>query len=292
MRHWLLISLLALSCAAQAEQKPAPSAPEEKKDSGFNDAMREAFPLSPAQINEVVRRLNQTREAATAQPPVRLRTRTITTSIAPGAEPIEIILRTGYPTSLVFSDSTGALWPIEAVSNGNKESLTVDPEKPTGPYIDIAPANQYVSTALNVRLKGAARPIIIKVQEPARLLEADSTVDIRVRDGIGPNAAPPIIDRPMLTAGEDPILMNVLHGVSPDGGVMQTTSLADVQAWIVGQQLYIRSPHELLSPAYEARMRAPGGVSAYMMPQRPVLIVSQQGKPVSVTLQPRQQAAK
>lgn len=272
--------LSALATAADPALQPEQG---DKRPSKVDEALDGKHPFTPDEIRQLVQRLRENQRAAASVPLTTLKGRVISVDLSPGAEIHTLRVRSGYLSLITIYDSTGAPWPIEAHATGYDDALDIKPVKPTGEaFLTIAPKSNFPDTNLSIHLKGLPRAVIIRVAEGTDQI-VDTSVDIRV-PAMGPNAVPPIIDRPNLVAGDDPRLTAVLQGLTPERGQALNSSAPSVRAWLVGSELYVRTRAEVLSPAYKARMRSSDGTSAYLLGDRPIIVVSENGQPVSVTL--------
>ena len=83
------------------------------------------MPLSPEEIKELRRAFNSTQKASAfvQDVPAKPVSSTVMVDISPGASPPVVRLSSGFVSSLVFLDSTGAPWPIQAYDLGDPKSF-------------------------------------------------------------------------------------------------------------------------------------------------------------------------
>ena len=103
-----------------------------------------------------------------------------------------IRLRAGYVTSLVFLDSTGEPWPIQAYDLGNPKSFNIRWDQ-KGNTLMVQAMDTYQAGNLAVMLKDHNTPVMITLMPGQQ--EVDYRVDLRL-PGLGPNAAPSVTGLP------------------------------------------------------------------------------------------------
>ena len=102
------------SSASSLEQNPGLS------DDAFTNTVRNMMPLSFDQIRTLHYLFDQNQQAAAAAPgvPPKPTSASVIVNLSPAATPLVIRLSSGFVTSLVFLDSSGAPWPIQAYDLG------------------------------------------------------------------------------------------------------------------------------------------------------------------------------
>ena len=172
-------------------------------EQAFADAVRNSVPLSPEQIKTLHYLFDQSQRAASAYPgvPPKPTSTSVIVNLSPGATPPVVRLSSGFVTSLVFLDSTGAPWPINAIDMGNPKSFNVEWNK-KGNTLLVQALDHYQSGNLAVMLKGLDTPVMLTLLPGQNAV--DYRVDLRV-PGIGPEANP-VLDG--LPATESPQLFS------------------------------------------------------------------------------------
>ncbi len=248
----------------------------------FRSISQDAFPLSPDQINALRNMLDQTQRAQAAAPyktPPAPTSTSLTIDLAPGAVPPVIRLSKGFVSSLVFIDSTGAPWPIEAFDLGDPTAFNISWDK-KGNTLMVQARQDYSYGNLAVNLKNLNTPVMLTLVPGQRVV--DYRVDMRV-PGQGPQAAPSIGDD--LPAAADNQLLNVLNGIAPMNGRRLKTENDFAQVWMVGDVLYLRSAYAMLSPAWVAKMSSADGMNAYKLPPSPLVLLMRHGQIISVKVE-------
>lgn len=248
----------------------------------FRSVSQDAFPLSPDQINALRNMLDQTQRAQAAAPyktPPAPTSTSLNIDLAPGAVPPVIRLSKGFVSSLVFIDSTGAPWPIEAFDLGDPTSFNISWDK-KGNTLMVQARQDYSYGNLAVNLKNLNTPVMLTLVPGQRVV--DYRVDMRV-PGQGPQAAAAIGDD--LPAPADNQLLNVLNGIAPLDGRRLKTENDFAQVWKVGDVLYLRSAYTLLSPAWVAKMSSADGMNAYKLSPAPLVLLLRHGQMVSVKIE-------
>lgn len=262
---------------AQAEADAAQAKRElEHNRKSYSRAATGLLPLSPDQVRNFMRHLQQTQEAAQppyeGQPKGKVRIETII--LDPGAQPPMLHLAAGYVTTINILDSTGEPWPILDVGVGG--NFDVSPTKADTHIVRIMPLTRYSSGNLSVLLKDLATPIIFR-------LSADTTSDVDLRfdarvPKFGPGAKIPLVDHSRLEAGDETI-MAFLQNLPPTGAKRVKVSGLDGRTlvWSLGDKVYVRTPLTMLSPAWNASVNAADGMAVYEIGTAPVLLMSDNG---------------
>lgn len=260
-----------------------PLSPNEQalNEAAFASTVTTAFPMTTDQIHQLKQVYTASQEAAAAAPGIPPRP-TVTTqivSIAPGSTPPVIRLAQGFVSSLVFVDSTGAPWPIEAYDIGNPSAFNIQWNH-TDNTLMIQSMTLYTYGNLAVRLKALPTPVMLTLIPGQRVI--DYRVDLRIQ-GIGPNAK--------LSSGAEnlpnvanPKLLEVLDGVPPRGAKTMSVSGGEAQAWLMGDKLFLRTRLTVLSPAWQSTMSSADGMNAYELQRTPMVLASFHGKPIQLRI--------
>lgn len=282
----------ATQLAAQAEQAALQAQAEaeaeknrrelEHNEKSFKRASGGLLPLSPDQIRDFMRRMENTDSAAVApsQGPPKVQTRITTLSLDPGTDPPQIELASGFVTTITIVDATGEPWPILDVGVGG--SFEVSPTQAGSHIVRIMPLNRVGVGNLSVVLKDLTTPVIF------RLASGGPSVDLRYDARIpkyGPGAKPPLINRPRLEAGNETIML-LLANAPPNTAKRIKISGLDsrTMAWSISDHMFVRTPLTLLSPAWDASVSSTDGMTVYEIQDAPVLLMSDNGALVRARL--------
>lgn len=242
----------------------------------YRGVVQQAFPLTPNQIKDLHNRMDDTQRAAATpaynQSPTPTSTSLIL-NLAPGATPPVIRLSLGFVTSLVFVDSTGSPWPIEAYDIGNPTAFDITWNKKNNTLMLQARA-AYTYGNMAVKLVKMNTPIMLTLVPGQRVV--DYRVDLRVPNR-GPHAKPEIVGSG-LPDEADERLLDVLDGIPPEGSTRLTLHGADAEAWSVDGVIFLRTRFNVLSPAWLATMASADGMNAYKMAQTPLILLARYGK--------------
>ena len=249
-------------------------------EQAFADAVRNSVPLSPEQIKTLHYLFDQSQRAASAYPgvPPKPTSTSVIVNLSPGATPPVVRLSSGFVTSLVFLDSTGAPWPINAIDMGNPKSFNVEWNK-KGNTLLVQALDHYQSGNLAVMLKGLDTPVMLTLLPGQNAV--DYRVDLRV-PGIGPEANP-VLDG--LPATQSPQLLTVLNGIPPNGSKPLTITGGDCQGWLLNGHLFLRTRLTILSPGWISTMSSGDGTHAYELQSTPVVLASSRGKLVKLMIE-------
>lgn len=206
------------------------------------------------------------------------RSKTITQ--APGEISPTVRLASGTPSNVVFTDATGAPWPIEFVTPG--DTSVVDALVPVAgsATLQLRPKQPHMYGAVSVNLVGNPMPVTLILASAQD--EVDTRIDIRLARR-GPNAQAPIIDRAGFTT-VDPTMLQVLDGVPPGDAQAIKTNHGDLRAWSYKGKLYVRTTLAVVSPAYSDTAASVDGTRVYVMPSVPSVTVSINGALRSVRI--------
>jgi len=244
-------------------------------DQAFAGVARQLFPLTPEQIQKLKRIYHKSEfaQAATAGVPPKPTATSQFVNLSPGSTPPVIRLSQGFVSSLVFLDSTGAPWPINAYDLGDPASFNIQWDK-TSNTLMIQAIKLYNYGNIAVRLKGLNTPVMLTLIPGQKAV--DYRVDLRIQ-GYGPNAAAMPTEEGLPPSASD-ILLHVLDGVPPAGSQRLTVSGGDARAWLLNDLMYVRTNLTVLSPGWIGSMTSADGTHAYEMQKSPVLLVSWHGK--------------
>ncbi len=246
----------------------------------FANTVRNMMPLSPNQIKTLRKMFNKSQQAATTYPgtPPRPTSRSIFVSLAPGSTPPIVRLRQGFVTSLVFLDSTGQPWPIEAEDLGNPKAFNVQWNR-KGNTLLVQALERYKAGNLAVMLKGEDTPIMVTLMPGQQAV--DYSVQLRV-PGMGPNAKPQFSGLPSST---NPVLLNFLDGVPPSGSKTLTVyGGGRTQAWEYQHHVFLRTRLTVISPSWLGSMSSPSGMHVFEMTKAPIVLASFRGKIVRLKI--------
>jgi len=127
---------------------------ESLSNQAFLGVLNKQLPMTPEQISNLRKAFDDTQRVAATPPaiPPRPTTSSILVNLSPSSVPPIIRLGAGYISSLVFIDSTGQPWPIEAYSVGDPGSFNIQWDK-KGNTLLIQATSFYKRSNLAVILK-------------------------------------------------------------------------------------------------------------------------------------------
>jgi intracellular multiplication protein IcmK len=248
------------------------------QDMAFQSALDGAMPLNPDQVQQLIARMSEMQRvtAPSIMDPVRPRSelKVETISLDPGVQPPVIKVAAGYVTTVMMMDASGAPWDIVDMAFAGRFDIKTSQQNPH--IIRITPLNRFYEGNLTMQLKDLASPITF------RLVAGNDEVyfryDVRV-PAMGPKARPPRFASANSMVAGDSVMMAVLDGYPPSSARrLKVTGLDDRSAaWDVNGQIYLRTPHSLLSPAWSSSTASGDGTTVYAIPDTPVLLLSDQG---------------
>jgi intracellular multiplication protein IcmK len=247
----------------------------------FEAALKQLLPLSPEQIRATYDKFEESRKAA--ETPIKIpenRTRVETITLDPGQVPPVIHMVPGYVTTLSVLDSSGAPWPVQDMSYAGEFDVT--PPETGGNVVRMTPQSTHGVGNMSMRLVDLITPVIFTLT--TSLDQVDYRFEARVAK-TGPLAKTPIIEfggGVNAVAGTDLNLVSVLDGTIPAGAEKLRVSGVDARttAWRVSGKVYLRTPHSLLSPAWNSSVASSDGTTVYTLNDTPVILLSDEGRMV------------
>jgi intracellular multiplication protein IcmK len=253
----------------------------------FNEAVNSQVPLSPGQVREVLRLEEQVRRAAAVRTgPMPSPTQaSVRLSFAPGRTPHVLRLDYNTVTSIVFTDQTGAPWPIQAYSVADSLFTTTPStaggkDAPKTHIFTISPKARFAQANVSFQLEGAPAPIVMVVMSDQK--EVDYRLDVTMT-ARGPNAQTPRVESAPLT-GQPMELVSALDGITPEGSIKLNSSSSEVQAWLHQNRLIVRTNLDLISPVDHPFSMLPGpdGTKVYYTKRAEVVVLLKDGRTHSV----------
>ena len=260
----------------------------EIREDAFNAALTGLLPLEPPEIRRVLKRYDQTIEAAETpiypypEPEVVVKN----ISLDPGVIPPLIKVAAGHVTTMNILDVSGAPWPIQDITwAGNFE--IVQPEA-GGHVVRITPMSEFAYGNMSVRLLELDTPItfVLRTHRDGVFYRVDLRLPV-----YGPNAIPPIIDGGITIAAGNLTMTAVLDGMPPQDAVKMQVTGADgrTTAYKFEDSTYVRTPLTLLSPAWKSSVKSADGTNVYLLGNAPVLLLSDQGRMIHARLAEKEQ---
>jgi intracellular multiplication protein IcmK len=271
-----------VEAATAKKNEPEPTVKEPATKEPDKEVIDQFLGMTPEEIRYYKEGKDVRKEAAhEPRRPIKNVTRSIALDLSPGASPetIRVFDRSG--AVVVFTDSTGAPWPVIGQNNFAKDlfEVTLSPEAES-PVVMISTLTGVGQGTVAVFLKDLATPVLLTMI--VGKLEADSRVDAIVPRK-GPNAKAPSIDQQ--TPEFDPRLLDFLTKTPPSGARQLTiqvdgdaSTATETIAWMWNDKLYVRSPLAIMSPAWRGVAKTNDGMRAYVFEPTPVLLVSDKGK--------------
>lgn len=268
---------------------PLPTAQETRevaKKSAYQMLLDDITPLSEEQVIDLRRRLDRIQKAKSTDPnvPPKAVVSSIIVKGEPGESPPVIRLSRNFVTTIVFTDVTGAPWPVINFGSGGEQIFDVkqpDP-KTAGNVLTISPLASYAYGNLQVILAGRPSPIMVTLASDQREVDYQTNVSVQAR---GPNAEAPIIGGSRNAFDTNPQMTSFLDGVAPAGVTTLESSDARVQAWRLADKTYIRTRMTLFSPAWTDHQASADGMHAYEISSVSAIVLGDgSGQPVHITL--------
>ncbi len=299
-----IISLLLLTQAAQitaqgVENIGSAAAGPEKEISYKDSVNEEAFdalsetisPLNSDQVKKVRRLWNESQRMATftgETPPVPTNS-SMMVNLDNGSLPTVIRLSAGYVSVISFFDATGQIWPIKGYDIGNPSAVNIVWNQPqSGEDIEDSHSNTllmqaqtiYKTTNMVVMLQGLSTPILLEIVPGQKAI--DYRLDLQV-PRLGPFAKETAFDIP---TSANPVMLDILNNIPPNKSVQAHVQGGEAQAWIYKKKMYVRTPLEIISPAWMAKINgANDSMHVYELPVTSALVALNNGKVVKLQVE-------
>ncbi|KZX57852.1 hypothetical protein A3709_19705 [Halioglobus sp. HI00S01] len=235
------------------------------------ERMRDAT-MAPEEIREQRAWQDKQEEALFEQQPVVELTEIITVSTRPGAQPEVIYVTPGRISAMSVIDSTGEPWPIAYAQPGNTANYEVAQVEQHAFKNLLTLQTLYRAGETNLTLMLHELPAVVplRIRSDGGKYHPSPVIQI---DREGPNA------KVVSTVGEDQleddeIMKEIVVGIPPDGAQKLTSSDRNVEAWTLGDHLYIRTKYTPVAPIGRAYHFGAAGWRAVRMSQTPVLTMS------------------
>lgn len=245
----------------------------------FAGTLRNLMPMTPSQIQTLRAMYNASREASAygvVTPPKPMAS-SRPVDLSPGATPPVVRLSSGYITSLVFVDATGAPWPVKAYDLGNTKAYDIAWDK-KGNTLMVQAITDYKPANLAVMLQGLDTPVMITLIPAQQVV--DYRVDMRV-PRMGPKAKDDMLALPSTSS---PLLLGVLDGIQPSASAALQVSGGPALAWLRDGHVFMRTPLTVISPGWVSMVSSADGTHAYLLPRASVVLATDHGKTVQLRL--------
>lgn len=278
-------SKVAVDGALDAETSAKMQA--EIRQEAFDAAITGMFPLTPDQIQGLMKKYDATQQAAlkAPYPDPKPEISVQTMSLDPGVAPPVIKTAVGNVTTLNILDATGAPWPVQDVTWAGDFEI-VEPEE-GGHIIRITPMGHFARGNMVIRMLTLKTPLTVTLETSRETVQY--RVDARIPE-YGPFAQTPLMQGGKSLVAGDSILTGLLDGVAAQG--MSKLSVAGVDgrttAYSMGGTTYVRTPLTLLSPAWQSSVSSADGMNVYALTAAPVLLLSDGGEFARATLKEKE----
>ncbi|PHM37627.1 Dot/Icm type IV secretion system outer membrane subcomplex protein IcmK/DotH [Xenorhabdus mauleonii] len=271
----------------QSTAHPEPNAP--LPSPALSYALDQVAPLTPEDVSELHQTFDQLQRSESRTPITAVpRISSLTVNLSPGASLPLLRALPNFPSTVSFTDETGAPWNIGAPPiNGNEAGFEIK-YIPNSPVMSVQAKRAYDTASVSVYLQGLPVPIVISLSsgEAGNSNKAqitDSRLDLRIPLR-GPAAKQLPITREKISL-EDPLIQAFLDGVPPKEAKRLKTS-GDVpmtSVWQMGDDLYIRSRH-MIRDSFVATSSSADGTRIWKLPVTPEAVFSVQGRNATLNI--------
>jgi intracellular multiplication protein IcmK len=277
-------SRVAIDGSLDAEDNAALQA--EIRREAFDAAITGMFPLTPDQIQSLMKKYDETQRAVQTPPSnPKPEVSVQTMSLDPGVAPPVIKTAVGNVTTLNILDATGAPWPVQDVTWAGDFEI-VEPEE-GGHIIRITPMGHFARGNMVIRMLTLKTPLTVTLETSRETVQY--RVDARIPE-YGPFAQTPLMQGGKSLVAGDSVLTGLLDGVAPGGMTKLSVSGVDgrTTAYSMGGTTYVRTPLTLLSPAWQSSVSSADGMNVYALNAAPVLLLSDGGEFARATLKEKE----
>jgi intracellular multiplication protein IcmK len=252
-----------------------------------NQAVRSTAPMTPQEILQFRKQIQQRQEAAYENirpgPPPKPVITQYRLDLSPGATPPVVRAQIGEGALVDFIDAAGNPWPIVTAENFAAPSISVS--KLDDHTMSIAINNPQAMGNVGVILKGLASPVMLTVV-PAQA-ETDYRVDMIVPKVYGQSHQPlGRLAQASTPALQTQLLAQFLLQVVPKGAKeLSVHGDPGVRAWQISPtRMVLRTPSELAIPGFYAMSKSPDGTYAYLTQLAPSIQLLSDGSYETVSI--------
>lgn len=291
----LLITQFTTLFAQTEESASTDSYKEEVNDAAFEQLADTISPLSNDQVKKVRKLWNESQRMATftGDTPPSPTNSSMMINLDNGALPTVVRLSAGYVSVISFFDSTGQMWPIQAYDIGNPAAVNIiwnqgqsaDELKDSHSNTLLMQAQTiYKSTNMVVMLQGLNTPILLEIIPGQK--EVDYRLDLQV-PRFGPFAKESVQNMGFgMNTSTNPVMLDILNNIPPSKSVQVHVSGGEAQAWIYKKKMYLRTPLEIISPAWLAKINGANDLMhVYELPVTSALVAFRNGKVVKLQVE-------
>ena len=268
-----------ISEAEDDANKPSLSLAEE----GFNSAIEQVFPMTPDMVRRYLRILEENERASTETPepaPISVAEMIV---FDPSDAPPRIHVAPGIATAVGFYDSTGSPWPVRQYVLGDGERFQVIQLGEGSNTLTVSALSRFGWTNLVVALADEPSPVVLRISVGRDQAHYRTNIQIAKPGPEAVSGYEASLEEPIFPS--DRILLDIVSGLGPTVPAVDVpVSGVDASAWLVDEDIYIRSKHALLSPAWSASLSGLYGVRAYKVPLSSVLLFSISGRIIRADL--------
>ncbi len=254
---------------------------EDKRSRAVDQYMEKSVPLRPNEIRRL-RYLAKEAQKATQRPigkapkPI-IRTQDLDIN---DPNPTVVFVSSGYATSLVYFDQSGAPWPVESVVIGDETSFASSIIGEMQNIITINPLRAFGQGNMLVNLRELPVPLVVTLSGSDEQVHA--RLNLRIPRS-GPNAKiETIVENNMSSAPDE--LLDILDGKAPPLAVRHELKGIDGDVWEVDGDIYVRTDGMLISPAWKRSVSSATGLRVYKLGMVSELLFSINGKTVKASV--------
>ena len=255
--------------------------PEKLAD--FYEALDNIFPMSPAMVDKFLQTylVNETAILNRPEPAPLIDFQMV--SLDPGSKPPLVRVAPGIASAIGFFDATGAPWPIHQFVVGDGANFEIIQLGENSNSLTISPLARVGQTNLVISLKEEATPLVLKVGISSETVHYQLNFQI-TRLGPAPDPSRPGPDQQLPLPDNQDLLKALAGTFAPEEAMKLPIAGVKADGWVKGEDLFIRTRYQLLSPPWLGSLAGPDGIVSYYLPYSSVLLFSVGDQVKKVTL--------
>ncbi len=253
------------------------------KMAAFYEALGNIFPMTPEMVNQFLETYLANESAVLNRPEPDPLIDFQMVSLDPGEKPSIVMVAPGIASAIGFFDATGAPWPVTQFVVGDSANFEILQLGENSNSLTISPLARGGETNLVISLHEEPTPLVLKVVVSSETVHYQVNFQItRLR----PSSETANVGRedefPM--PGNKDLLKALAGTFVPEEAITVVLEGLKAEAWVKGDNLFIRSRFVLLSPPWEGSLAGPDGIFSYQLPLSSVLLFSVGERVKKVTL--------
>ena len=262
-------SALAVHCKSVNNNE----ALSDERRSGFEEALTTTFPMTAEMVRTYrdTYELNEQAIHSYDEPVPILDSKLV--RLDNGEDVPTINLSPGIASAIGFFDATGAPWPVQQYVIGDGTRYELIKLGDNANTLTVTPLARVGWTNLIVALAGESIPVVLILRINRTQAHFRSNVQVMK---LGPNASNAVgaSNNSVLQAGDAHLLAALTGNDMPAQATRIKVSGVNADAWLVDNEILLRTYDQLLSPAWSASLTGPEGIRVYRIAAHSFVLLS------------------